>query len=107
MNAGNGSGVGARRDHSAIGWVSPHPLGWGGAYEAAVVDVKIGRVVCGRRFRMLALRHSADKKEERDGDEVENGDALVVRGQKPGADAVSSIQIVLARQLLLGSRLRR
>ena len=37
MNASNGSGVGSPRDRPAIGWVSPHPLGWGGSYEAAVV----------------------------------------------------------------------
>jgi len=42
---------------------------------------------------------AANEKEEGDGSEIEQGDALVVGGEKPGANAVGGIKIMLFRQL--------
>ena len=39
---------------------------------------------------------SADEEEERDGEQVEQGDALVVGGEQPRADTVVLVEIILA-----------
>ena len=42
---------------------------------------------------------AADKEEERDGNQVEEGDAFVVGGEQPRLNSVIGVEIMIARQL--------
>ena len=64
--------------------------------EELIVGVGLDQVAGGReQFETDEQREeSANEKEERDRDQVEQRDALVVGGEQPGTDAVMLVQII-------------
>src|SRR5207248_2139564 len=64
--------------------------------EELVVGVRLHQVPGGSQQLEAdkQRKEAADEKEERDRDQIEQGDALVVGGEKPRSDAVLLIQII-------------
>src|SRR5580693_4914777 len=66
--------------------------------EELVVGVGLHQVARGsKQFEADEQGEKAsDKEEERYGEEIEEGDPFVIRGEQPGPDAIVLVQVILA-----------